>query len=88
MTLSQIVVPITLGIIDGARRIIGDDAIKIANTVEGLKVTQNGEITITGNGMKILNKLIKAYEAELHGEIVLCLSVRMNVRTANSIEHK
>ena len=88
MTLSQIVVPIIVDIIDGARRMLGDDAIIVANSIEGLKVTQNGEVTITGKDMQILGKLLKAYEAELHGQIILTLSVRMNVKSASNTEHK
>ena len=80
MTLAQITVTLILGILDGARRVIGDDAIKIANEVEGLKVSSNGEIVVTGDGLQILKKLVKNYENELHGEIILDLDVRMNVK--------
>ena len=82
MTLAQITVTLILGILDGARRVIGDDAIKIANEVEGLKVTPKGEIIVTGDGLQMLKKLVKAYEDELHGEIILDLEVRMNVKIA------
>ena len=88
MTVAQITVMLILGIIDGSRRILGDDAIKVANTVEGLKVTPNGEIVITGNSLHILNKLLKAYEVELHGEIILDLDVRLNIKTANTAESR
>ena len=80
MTLAQITVTLILGILDGARRVIGDDAIKTANEVEGLKVTSNGEIIVTGDGLQILKKLLKVYEEALHGEIILDLDVRMNVK--------
>lgn len=85
MTLAQITITLILGILDGARRVIGDDAIKLANTVEGLKATPNGEIVITGDGMKILSKLVKTYETELHGEIILDLDVRMNVKSSENV---
>ena len=88
MTVAHITVMLILGIIDGARRVIGDDAIKVANTVEGLKVTSSGEIVITVNSLQILGKLLKAYEAELHGEVVLDLDVRLNVKTANTAESR
>jgi hypothetical protein len=88
MTHSHIDEQLLLGTIDSARRIIGDDAIKIASSIEGLKVTQNGEITISGKCMQILNKLIKAYEDEIHGGIFLSLSVRMSVKYASNNEHK
>jgi len=82
MTLGQITVTLILGIIDSARRVLGEDAIKIANSIEGLRVSQNGEITVTGDGLEILKKLLKAYEADLHGEIILDLDVRLNVKRA------
>ena len=82
MTLAQITVTLILGILDGARRVIGDDAIKIANEVEGLKVTPKGEIVVAGDGLQILKKLVKAYEDELHGEVILDLEVRVNVKLA------
>lgn len=88
MTHSHIDEQLMLGTIDCARRIIGDDAIKIAGTIEGLKVTHNGEITITGKCLPILNKLIKAYEAEVHGEIFISLLVRMTVKYTSNTEHK
>ena len=80
MTLAQISVILLLGIIDGARRILGEDAINIANNVEGLKTAANGEITVNGDGMKILRELLKQYEEALHGEIILDLDVRVNVK--------
>ena len=86
MTLSQITITLILGIIDGARRVLGEDAIKIANKVEGLRVMSNGEIVVTGDGMKILKKLLKACEAELHGEIILDLDVRVNVKRSGDTE--
>ena len=85
MTVAQITMTLILGILDGARRILGDtEAIKTANTVEGLQVSPNGEITVTGNSMIILKQLVKAYEADLHGEIILDLDVRMNVKRAGN----
>ncbi len=86
MTLSQITITLILGILDGARRVLGDDAIKTANSIEGLKVTPNGEIVVTGDGMKILKKLLKACEADLHGEVILDLDVRVNVKRSGDTE--
>ena len=86
MTLSQITITLILGILDGARRVLGDDAIKTANSIEGLKVTPNGEIVVTGDGMKILKKLLKACEADLHGEVILDLDVRVNVARVGDTE--
>ena len=82
MPLTQISVNLILGILDGARRVVGDEAIRMANSVDGLKVTPHGEIAVSGDGMEIVKKLLKVYEEELHGEIVLDLDVRMNVKSS------
>ncbi|MAE40897.1 MAG: hypothetical protein CML07_08280, partial [Psychrobacter sp.] len=67
MNYTQSFVYLILGVVDGIRRLIEDRAIKIANKVDGLKVTQSGEIAITGNPMTILTELLKSYEEELGG---------------------
>ena len=81
MNYTQSFVYLILGVVDGIRRLIEDRAIKIANKVDGLKVTQSGEIAITGNPMTILTELLKSYEEELGGEIVVDIDVRLNLVT-------
>ena len=82
MTLTHIYFNLILRILDGARRVIGEEAVKIANSIEGLKVTNGNEIVVTRDPVQILKKLIKEYESELHGEIILDLDVRVNVKSS------
>ena len=84
MNLTQITISLILGVVDGAKRIIGEDAVKTANNIEGLRVMSTGEIIVTGNGMKILEQLWKAYEADLKGEIIPDIEVRLNVKKAGN----
>jgi hypothetical protein len=80
MTLPQITITLILRLIDGAKRILGDDAIKIANNIKGLNVNPNGEVVITGDGLQLLKQLLKQYEEAVQGEIILDLDVRVNFR--------
>jgi hypothetical protein len=80
MTLPQITITLILRLIDGAKRILGDDAIKIANNIKGLDVSPNGEVVITGDGLQLLKQLLKQYEEAVQGEIILDLDVRVNFR--------
>ena len=80
MTLSQITITLILRLIDGAKKILGDDAIKIANNIKGLDVSPNGEVVIAGDGLQLLKQLLKQYEEAVQGEIILDLNVKVNFR--------
>lgn len=86
MTVGHISLNLIAGILSSAKRIMGDDAIKIANEVEGLKVTPVGEIIITQSSDRIIKKLVKSYEGELQGEIIVDIDVRMNVKSNGTKE--
>ena len=69
------------GIIDACRRIIGENAIKTANEVDGLDVRSNGEIVVTGDDVyTIIGSLCGEYEKALHGRVVVDVDVRVNLR--------
>ena len=68
------------GIIDGGERIVGGAAIKAANEVEGLKVSANGEIVVTGDSYKIIGDLCRTLEKALRGKIVVDIEVRINLK--------
>lgn len=68
------------GIIDGGRRILGIDAIKAANEVNGLEVGVNGEIVVTGEVYKIVGDLCRAFEKAMRGQLVVDIEVRLNLK--------
>ena len=68
------------GIIDAGRRIVGEDAIKVANEVNGLDVRVNGEVTVTGEFYKIIGELCRALEKALRGKLVVDIEVRLNLK--------
>ena len=53
---------------------------KAANEVEGLKVSANGEIVVTGDAYKIIGDLCGALEKALRGKIVVDIEVRINLK--------
>ena len=68
------------GIIDAGKRIVGEDAIKAANEVDGLKVSGNGEIVVTGDAHKITGDLCRALEKAMRGKIIVDIEVRLNLK--------
>lgn len=68
------------GIIDAGKRILGDDAIKAANDVEGLNVRSNGELVVTGEYSKIISGLCSALEKATRGHLVVDVEVRLNLK--------
>jgi hypothetical protein len=68
------------GMIDAARRIIGDSAVKAANEVEGLVVSSNGEIVVTGDVLKIIGSLCSVLEKALKAKLVVDVEVRLNLK--------
>ena len=68
------------GIIDAGRRILGEDAIKAANEIEGLDVSSNGEIVVTGEDYKIIGELCRAFEKAMRGKLVVDVEVRLNLK--------
>ena len=79
MNHNQLSIHLLLGIIDGAKRILGEDAYDLANKVDGLKVSSVGEIIVSGDSSRITQELIKTYESELHGHLIVDIGVRFNV---------
>lgn len=73
------------GIIDGGRRIIGESAIKTANDVEGLDVSSNGEVVVTGEFYKIIGNLCREYEKAMSGKVVVDISVRLNLKRGSAV---
>ena len=76
----DIAIHLIAGIIDAGRRIIGEDAIKTANEVDGLDVRSNGELVVTGEVYKIIGDLCRAYEKALRGRLVVDVDVRLNLK--------
>ena len=68
------------GIIDAGKRILGDDAIKAANEVNGLKVSSYGELVVTGEYSKIIADLCSALEKAMRGHLVVDVEVRLNLK--------
>ena len=56
----DITIHLIAGIIDGCRRILGENAIKTANEVDGLDVRSNGEIVVTGEVPDVVPYLARA----------------------------
>ena len=79
MTSGHIKLSVIRGIVNGARRFLGEDAAKIANSVEGLEVMAHGGIVITRDAVKITNELIKAYGDAVKGKIYVDVEVTVNV---------
>ncbi len=75
----DITIHLLSGIIDAGRRIIGEDAIKTANGVEGLHVRSNGEIVVTGDPSKIMGNLCREFEKAFRGKLVVDVDVRLNM---------
>ena len=77
----KIVMATIQGIIDAGRKILGDDAAtKAAAEVEGLDVMSGGGIAVTGDGLKIISELCKAYEKAVQGKIMVDIEVRLNLK--------
>ena len=76
----EIAIKLIAEIISGARRVLGDDAVKTANEVNGLSVRQTGEITVTGEIYKIVGVLCREYEKAMQGKLVVDVVVRLNLR--------
>lgn len=77
----DIAIHLIAGIIDAGRRILGEDAIKAANEVEGLDVRSNGEIVVTGSeDYKIIGDLCRAFEKAMRGKLVVDVDVRLNLK--------
>lgn len=79
----SIAISLIAGIINAARRNIGDDAIRAANEVPGLAVNGNGEIVLTGEFFKIVGDLCRSLEKAMRGSIVVDLDVRMNLKRSS-----
>lgn len=74
----DILAQVISNIIRGAKNAgLGKDAIKIANSIEGLSVHSDGGLTITSDILKILGDLIHEYEkatkAKMSGEVNVTL---------------
>ena len=76
----EITIHLIGGIIDAGRRIMGDDAIKSANEVNGLNVRTNGEVVVTGEAYKIVGELCQIYEKAMRGKLVVDIDVRLNLK--------
>ena len=76
----DIIIHLIAGIIDAGRRMIGDDAIKTANEINGLKANPNGELVITGDCTKIIGELCRAYEKAMRGNLVIDVEIRLNLK--------
>ena len=76
----DIAIHLIAGIIDAGRRILGEDAIKTANEVQGLDVRSNGELVVTGDCNKIVASLCSALEKAMRGSIVVDVEVRLNLK--------
>lgn len=76
----EIAIRLLGGIVSAARSILGDDAIKHANEVGGLRVRQTGEVVVSGEVLRIVGLLCREYEKALKGRLVLDVDVRLNIR--------
>ena len=77
----DIAIHLIAGIMESGRRILGEDAIKAANEVEGLDVRPNGEIVVTGSeDYKIIGDLCRAFEKAMRGKLVVDVEVRLNLK--------
>ena len=76
----EIAIHLITGIIDACRRIIGENAIKTANEVEGLDVRSNGELVVTGDVYKTIGTLCREFEKALNGKMVVDIEVRLNLK--------
>lgn len=76
----EVAIHIISGIIDGGKRILGDESIKVANEVEGLTVKPNGELVVTGEVYKIIGDLCRAFEKAMRGQLVVDVEVRLNLK--------
>lgn len=85
MTEDDIGIRLASGIIHAAGRIMGEDAIKVANEVQGLAVRTNGEIVVTGEVYTIIGNLCSVYEKALKGKLVVEVDVRLNLRRGNGV---
>ena len=65
------------------RRIMGDDAIKTANEVNGLRVKTNGELVVSGELHKIVGDLCRSFEKAMRGQLVVDIEVRLNLKTGS-----
>ena len=73
---ADILVQIISNIIKSAKSAgLGNDALKIANDVEGLTVSPDGGITVTGNVQKILGDLIREYGEAMNAKLSLEVKV-------------
>ena len=81
----DIAIHLIAGIIDAGRRIIGENAIKTANEVDGLDVRLNGEIVITGEVYKIIGSLCREFEKALRGKLVVDVEVRLNLKRGGEV---
>ena len=79
MNRGELAIKLILPLVKRARRIIGEDAVKIANDIPGLEVTADEGIEVTGDGIVIYEKLLKAYNEKLHGNLVLELKAEFHV---------
>ena len=85
MTEEDIAIHLITGIIDAGRRIIGEDAIKTANEIEGLNVRSNGEVVVTGDAYKIIGSLCSTYEKAMRGKVVVDIDVRLNLKRGGAV---
>ena len=80
MVETKIFTQIISNIIESAKHAgLGSYAVRIANGVDGLTVSSDGGITITGNATQILGDLIREYEGAMRAQLSTEIKATLHV---------